>query len=114
MPQVKAGRLRAIAITGSTRNASCPQVPTMHEQGLPDFEYQGWVGIAVPAGTPAPIVKAVHDAIAQVLDSPEARTWFGAAAADPTPDTPEAFAAVIRSEYYNLGTINRDAGIKAE
>ena len=114
MPHVKAGRLRAIAITGASRNAACPDVPTMREQGLPQFEYEGWVGIAVPAGTPAPIVQKVHDALARVLVSPQAREWFGAAAADPSPDTPEAFAAVIRSEHDKFGKIIRDAGIKAE
>ncbi|HET9576255.1 MAG TPA: tripartite tricarboxylate transporter substrate binding protein [Usitatibacter sp.] len=114
MPHVKAGRLRAIAITGTSRNAACPDVPTMREQGLADYEYSGWVGIAVPAATPAPIVQKVHDAIAKVLESPAARDWFGAAAADPTPDTPQAFAAVIRSEYDRFGRVIRDAGIKAE
>jgi len=114
LPQVKAGRLRAIAITGTSRNAACPDVPTMREQGLPDFEYLAWVGVAVPAATPAPVVQAVHDAIARILDSPEARAWFGAAAADATPDTPEAFAAVIRADYDRLGKIIRAAGIKAD
>jgi tripartite-type tricarboxylate transporter receptor subunit TctC len=114
MPLVKSGRLRAIAITGTTRNAACPDVPTMREQGLPDYEYAGWVGIALPAGAPEGLVRDVHDAIARVLLSPEARDWFAAAAADATPDTPEAFAGVIRSEYDKFGRVIRDAGIKAE
>ncbi|MGE5094818.1 MAG: Bug family tripartite tricarboxylate transporter substrate binding protein [Betaproteobacteria bacterium] len=114
LPHVKAGRLRAIAITGTSRNAACPDVPTMREQGLGDYEYSGWVGIAVPSGTPPDIVRKVHDALAKVLESPAARDWFGAAAADPTPDTPQAFAAVIRSEYEKFGKVIRDAGIKAE
>lgn len=114
MPHVKAGRLRAIAITGVSRNAACPDVPTMREQGVPDFEYNGWVGIALPAGTPAPIVKKLHEAIAHVLESREAHEWFATAAADSTPDTPEAFAAVIRSDYDKFGRIIRDANIKAD
>ena len=114
MPQVKAGRLRALAITGAARNPACPDVPTMKEAGLRDYEYTGWVGIALPAATPAPVVAQVHDAIAHVLQSKETREWFGAAAADPTPDTPDAFAAVIRGDYERLGRLIRDAGIKAE
>lgn len=114
MPHVKAGRLRAIAITGASRNPAWPDVPTMREQGLPDYEYSGWVGIAVPAATPAPIVKKLHEALARVLESAAAREWFGAAAADPTPDTTQAFAAVIRAEHDKFGRIIRDAGIKAE
>ena len=114
LPHVKAGRLRAIAITSTARNPSCPDVPTMREQGLPDFEYIGWVGIALPAGTPAAIVKKAHDAIAHVLDSRQAHEWFATAAADSTPDTPEAFAAVIRSDYDRFGKIIRDANLKAD
>ena len=114
MPQVKAGRLRAIAITGITRHPACPQVPTLREEGLPRFEYDGWVGIAVPSGTPAPIVARLHEALARVLGSAEAHDWFGAAAADSTPDTTAEFAAVIRSDYDRLGAIIREAGIKAE
>ena len=114
LPHVKAGRLRAIAITSASRNPACPDVPTMREQGLPDFEYNGWVGIALPAGTPAAIVKKAHDAIAHVLDSREAHEWFATAAADSTPDTPEAFAAVIRSDYDKFGKVIRDANLKAE
>jgi len=59
-------------------------------------------------------VQKVHGALARVLDSREAHDWFAAAAADSTPDTTEAFAAVIRSDYDNFGRIIRDAGIKAE
>jgi tripartite-type tricarboxylate transporter receptor subunit TctC len=114
MPHVKSGRLRAIAITGTSRDATCPDVPTMREQGVRDFEYVGWVGIAVPAATPSAVVQTIHDAIARVLASKEARDWFGAAAADATPDTTEAFAAIIRSDYDKFGKIIRDAGIKGD
>jgi tripartite-type tricarboxylate transporter receptor subunit TctC len=114
MPHVKAGRLRAIAITGTERNPACPDVPTMRESGVPGYEYTGWVGIALPAGTPPDIVHKAYEAIAKVMRSRDAREWFGAAAADPTPDTPEAFAAVIRAEYDRFGKLIRDAGIKAE
>jgi tripartite-type tricarboxylate transporter receptor subunit TctC len=114
MPHVKAGRLRPVAITGRSRNPACPDVPTMREQGVPDYEYTGWVGIALPAGAPAAVVRQVHDAIARVLDSREAHEWFAAAAADSTPDTTDAFAAVIRADYDKFGRIIHDAGIKAE
>ena len=114
LPHVKAGRLRAIAITSPARDPACPEVPTMHEQGLPQYEFLGWVGIALPAGTPAPVVAKVHAALARILESREAREWFAASAADSTPDSPQAFAAIVRSEYDKWGKVIRAAGIKGE
>jgi len=114
LPQVKAGRLRAIAVTGPVRVASLPDVPTIAESGLPGYEYLGWVGIAAPTGTPRPIVERLHREIAAILNTPEGRAWLGEAGAQPGTDAPDVFAAAIRAEHAKLADIIREAGIKAE
>ena len=114
MPQAKAGRIRAIALTGVARDGAFPELPTMREEGVRDYEYTGWVGIALPAATPAAIVARVHEAIANEMRSPAAAEWFATFGADPTPDTPQQFAAIIRAEYERMGHLIRTAGIKAE
>ena len=113
-PHVAAGRLRALAVTGKQRIAAFPEVPTMSEAGLADYEYTGWVGIAAPAATPKAILQKAHDAIARVLSTPEARDWFASFGADPTPDSQEAFASVIRVEYEKWGRVIREAHITSQ
>ena len=113
-PQVKAGHLRAIAVTSNERVAAFPGVPTMREEGVAGYESRGWVGIALPAATPAPIVDKVHDAIASVLRTQEARDWFALSGADATPDSTQGFARFIRAEYDKWGRVIRDAHITAE
>lgn len=113
-PQVKAGRLRALAITGDERSATCPDVPTMREAGIAGYSFHGWIGVALPAGTPPALVARVHDAVARVMRSPAAKEWFATFAANPEPDTPESFARVIREDYDRLGQVVRAAGIKPE
>jgi tripartite-type tricarboxylate transporter receptor subunit TctC len=114
LPHIQAGRVRALAVTGPGRAASLPDVPTMREAGLPDYVYEGWVGIVAPAGTPKAIVAKAYDAIAQVLKSKESRDWFGAAGADPGAEPPEEFGAFMRAEDVKWGRVIRDAGIKVE
>lgn len=114
LPHVKSGRLRAIAMTGPRRIASLPDVPTIAESGLPGYEYQGWVGIAAPAGTPRPIVERLHREIATILNAADGRAWLADAGAEPGTDAPDAFAAAIRAEHAKWADIFREAGIKAE
>ena len=114
LPLVKAGRLRPLAVTGSRRVASLPDVPTMAEAGLPAYEFVGWVGIAAPAATPKPIIDRLYREIGKVLATAEAREWFGAVGAEPLADAPEAFAAAIRAEHAKWGKVIREAGIRIE
>ena len=114
LPQVKAGRLRPLAVTGPQRVASLPDVPTMAEAGLPGAEFQGWVGIAVPAATPKPIVARLYRDIGAILATPQARAWFGDVGAEARADPPEVVAAAIRAEHAKWGKVIRDAGIKIE
>jgi tripartite-type tricarboxylate transporter receptor subunit TctC len=114
LPHVKSGRLRAIAMTGPRRIASLPDVPTIAESGLPGYEYQGWVGIAAPAGTPRPIVERLHREIATILNAADGRAWLADAGAEPGTDAPDVFAAAIRAEHAKWVDIIRESGIKAE
>jgi len=114
LPQVKAGLLRPLAVTGRRRVPSLPDVPTMAEAGLPGYELEGWVGVAVPAATPKPIVERLYRAMHNILTSAEAREWFAEVGADPGADAPDAFAASIRAEHAKWGKLIRDGGIKLE
>lgn len=114
LPHVKAGRLRALAVTGPHRVASLPDVPTLAEAGLAGAEFQGWVGIAAPAATPKAVVARLYRDISAILATPEARAWFAEVGADARADAPEAFAAAIRVEHAKWGKVIREAGIRIE
>lgn len=114
LPQVKAGRLRVLAVSSAQRVAALPEVPTISESGVPGYEYVAWVGIAAPAATPRAIVAKLHADAAAVLRAPESREYFAGHGAEPGGETPEAFAAFIRAEHAKWGQVVREAGIKPE
>lgn len=111
---VNAGRLRALAVSGTSRVAAAPDVPTFIEAGLAGYEYRSWMGIAVPAGTPRPIVMRLNTELVRILQHAEAKAWFAAQGGDVVGDTPDAFAAVVRADHARWGQIIREAGIVAE
>jgi tripartite-type tricarboxylate transporter receptor subunit TctC len=108
--QVKAGQLRAIAVTTLKRAAQWPDVPTVAESGYPGFEAITWFGIAVPAGTPAPIVARLDAEVAKVLDAPDVKERLGGSA----DIGPAAFAALIKSDHDKWAGVVKEAGIKAQ
>jgi len=114
LPQVKGGRLRALAVTSASRLLLLPDVPTLAEAGAPGYEFIGWVGVAAPAATPPAIIDRLYRAIAAVESTAEARDWFAAVGAEPGVIAPDAFAAVVRAEYAHWGRVIRDAGIRLE
>ena len=114
MPLVEGGKLRALAVTGKTRSPQLPDVPTLAESGLPDYEATGWTGIVVPAKTPPEIVAKLNAAIVQALKSPELVQAFAKQAAEPVGSTPTEFADFIRKETDKWGKIIREAGITVE
>ena len=114
LPQVKGGRLRALAVTSASRLPMLPDVPTLAEAGAPGYEFVGWVGIAAPAATPPAIVDRLYRAIAAVESTAEARDWFAAVGAEPGVIAPDAFAPVVRAEHAHWGRVIRDAGIRLE
>lgn len=114
LPQIQAGRLRALAVTGPRRIAVLPDVPTVAESGLPGYEFTGWVGIAAPARTPRPVLERLYAECARILQAPAAREWFASYGLAPGGDTPEAFAALVREEYQRWGRFIRDAGLRVD
>src|SRR5262249_33936884 len=110
----KAGHLRALAVTSARRLASLPDVPTIAEAGLPGYEYAGWVGIAAPAGAPPEVVERLHREIVRILETQEARAWFGSYGLEPGGESLSAFSKLIRAEYAKWGQLIRDAGLKAD
>jgi tripartite-type tricarboxylate transporter receptor subunit TctC len=114
LPQVRAGKLRGLAVTSGKRLAALPDIPTVAESGLPGYEYWSWMGISAPAGTPKEIISRLNAEITRILKTREARDWFAEQGGEPIIETPEEFAAYIKSEYSHWGKVIREAGIRAE
>lgn len=114
LPHVRAGTIRALAVTGSRRASTLPQVPTIAEAGLPGYEFEGWTGVAAPAATPPAIIERLHAEIVKVSATDEARAWFEAAGADAATMSPQAFAELIRTEHARFGKLIRESGIRVE
>ena len=111
---VKAGRVRAIAVTGKERLPVAPDVPTMAEAGLPGFESLNWNGIVGPAGLPRDIVNRLNREIVRVLATPDVREKTTAQGNYVVGDTPEQFASFIRSESEKWGRVVKQANIKLD
>jgi tripartite-type tricarboxylate transporter receptor subunit TctC len=116
LPHVKAGKLRLLAVTTRERVASLPETPTVHEAGLRDFEYLGWIVTFAPAKTPRPVLDALSSAWGKVRNTPAVRARLEELAMV-APDrlvAGEALQQFLRQESARLGKVIRDAGIKAE
>ena len=114
MPQVRAGKLRALGITSPMRIAGAPEVPTVAEAGLPGFEYSAWVGVFAPAGTARDIVSRLSADIAVVLNQPETVKKIQNAGFDPMVGGPDELAALLRKEMERAVKVVKDAGIQPE
>jgi tripartite-type tricarboxylate transporter receptor subunit TctC len=113
IPQIKAGKIRAIAVTTLKRSRELPDVPTLDESGYKGFEISGWYGIMAPARTPAAIVNRLNKEIVAVLTTGETPKLLMARGYDPAPTTPEAFASYLRSEVARWGKAVKQYGIKS-
>ncbi|TFZ02807.1 tripartite tricarboxylate transporter substrate binding protein [Ramlibacter henchirensis] len=111
---VKAGKLRAIGVTGTKRAASLPDVPTMAEAGIPGYELVSWYGILAPAGTPREIVQKLNETIVKVVATPEMQQQIVAGGSDPWTQTPEEFTALIRRDVAKFSKLVKDFNIRAE
>jgi tripartite-type tricarboxylate transporter receptor subunit TctC len=111
---VRAGRLKALATTGSARAATLPELPTVSESGLPGYAAVGWFGLLAPAATPKPIVQKLSADANRVLADAGVRAKMQSVGADPVGDTPEEFAKFIRDDQAKWGQLMREAGIVPE
>jgi tripartite-type tricarboxylate transporter receptor subunit TctC len=113
-PHVKAGKLRAVAITGVKRSSMMAHAPTVAESGVRGFEVTGWYGVFVPAGTPKEIISRLHKEIVRVLGLPEVRERLSAEGADLVGNTPEEFEAYIKTEIAKWAKAVKLSGASAE
>ena len=114
MAQVKAGKLKALAVTTAQRSPLVPELPTMAEAGLPGFDISTWYGLFAPAGTPAAIVGKWNADVTRILTMPDVRAKLMADGAEPAPDTPEQFAQMISRELAKYARIIKASGAKVD
>ncbi len=112
VPQIKAGKLRALAVTGTKRSALLPDVPTLVESGLPGYEAGSWYGLLAPAGTPAEIIQKLNQESAKGLSQASVRSALSNEGADVAGGTPEDFAKHIKVEHGRIGKMIADGRLK--
>ena len=113
-PHIKAGRLRALAVTTPKRWPGTPELPTMQEAGVPGFAITQWYGLIISAKTPRPIINKLNKEIARILQLPDVKEKMAADGADAVGNTPEEFNAHIRAEVVKYGKLVKEVGLKAE
>jgi tripartite-type tricarboxylate transporter receptor subunit TctC len=112
---IRAGRLRALAVSMRKGSPSVPGIPGTEEAGLPEYDFTFWFGLYVPAGTPGQVIRRLHEAAVSGLAKPEMRDKIAIQGMDPTPSaSPEAFEADIRSEAPALERMIRESGARVE
>jgi tripartite-type tricarboxylate transporter receptor subunit TctC len=114
VPQIRAGRLRGLGITTTERNNAAPEIPTVAEAGLPGFESVQWYALLAPANTPKDVVNRLHGEMVKILQQPEIRQRFANDGATPVGNTPDQFAAYIKSELAKWAKVARGAGIEPQ
>ena len=114
LPQVKTGRIRALAVTGQKRAAAAPELPTVIEAGVPGYVVTSWFGVLLPAATPRELIMKLNAELARTMSAPDVRDRLAADGAEPTTGTPEQFGAFLRAEITQWTKVVKDAGIVAE
>jgi len=113
MPQVKAGRLKAIAVSSARRSLSAPEVPTVAESGYPGFEYVNWNALFAPAATPRAIINKLNSEVVKIMRDPDLAQKLVSQGAEPAPGTPEQLAQYMRVDFDRWRKVIRAAGITA-
>jgi tripartite-type tricarboxylate transporter receptor subunit TctC len=114
MQQVRAGKLKALAVTTQQRSPLVPDLPTLAEAGVPGFDISTWWGFMAPAGTPSYIIAKWNTEVTRILRTPEMKAVFALQGAEPAPDTPEQFASFIKSEIPKYAKIVKESGAKVD
>jgi len=112
MPHVKTGRIRPLGVTLLKRLEILPEVPTIAESGLPGFKTSQWFGFLAPAGTPAPVIDRIYQALSRAAGSPEVKSRLAAQGVDVVSTSPKEFTKVIREELVQWAAVVKAAGIK--
>jgi tripartite-type tricarboxylate transporter receptor subunit TctC len=114
LPQVRAGRLRALATTGAKRSSAVPDLPTIAEAGVAGYELNSWYGVLAPAATPVDIVTKLSTEMIRILRLPEVRERMAREGVEPAGTTPEEFAAYIKAEIAKWTLVIKAAGARIE
>jgi len=110
LPNVNAGKIRALAVSTRARYAEMPNVPTMDEAGVKGFDATIWLGLLAPPGTPREIVNKLNSTISKILSTPDAKKLMASAGVDVATSTPEEFGALMQSELERWGKVVRETG----
>jgi tripartite-type tricarboxylate transporter receptor subunit TctC len=114
LPHVRAGKLRAIAVSTAKRSFALPQLPTVAESGLPGFEVSVWFSVLAPAATPRDIVQKLNAVLVKALQSPDVKQRLAEQGAEPVGNTPEQFAATIQRDLAKWAKVVKDANVKLD
>jgi tripartite-type tricarboxylate transporter receptor subunit TctC len=114
LPHVRAGKLRALAVTSAKRSTAVPDVPTIAESGFPGFEATAWYGLLAPARTPKPAVARLHAETVKALAMPDVRQRLEGVGFELVGSTPDEFAAYIRSEIAKWAKVVKASGVRLE
>jgi len=114
LPHIKAGKLRALAVTTAKRSAVAPEVPTMAESGLAGYEISSWQAVFAPAGTPKPIIDRLYSEISKILQLPDVQKRLSDMGLDLSGMPPQELAALVKADVPRLGKIVRESGARAE
>jgi len=113
LPHIRSGRVRALAVAGGKRTITAPEIPTIAESGVPGYDAVGWFGLFAPAGTPRDIINRLNAEVRRIMQLPDVRERALASGAEPAADTPEEFAAYIRTEIPKWAEVVKVSGAKA-
>ena len=114
VPQIKGGNLKALAVLGKKRTPALPQVPTASEQGLSNFDVSSWVGVLVPAGTPAPIIDKINNAFAQALKNPNVQARMAEQGNEVVASSPAQFGVFLNQESNKWAKVIKDNNIQLD
>ena len=114
LPQVKGGKIRALAVTTPRRSIYAPELPTIAESGLPGFDVSTWFGLFAPANTPKEAVARLHDEFVRALALPDVKEKLANLGIEPVGNKPEEFAAYIKTEAAKYGDVIRKSGAKVD